>query len=146
MTTGAPIGPKGVPTGDISDLGFRQDEGRIVFTTSPSTSRTDVFIADVDDLVEAVAVHFQGEGGVTIPANLYRPKNTSFDAAASVIEYRFGAAEADSGWPSCTGRCRWKWAAPGGLAGAGAGPESRKPHGWRPWGLVSIRASRPGVR
>ena len=52
MTTGAPIGPKGVPTGDISDLGFRQDEGRIVFTTSPSTSRTDVFIADVDDLVE----------------------------------------------------------------------------------------------
>jgi len=76
--------------GDISDLGFRQDEGRIVFTTSPSTSPTDVFIADVDDLVETVVVHSQRGGGVTIPANLYCPKNTSFDAAASVIEYCSG--------------------------------------------------------
>jgi dipeptidyl aminopeptidase/acylaminoacyl peptidase len=33
-----------------------------------------------EDLVEAVVVHFQGEGGVTIPANLYRPKGASADA------------------------------------------------------------------
>ncbi|WP_313413026.1 hypothetical protein, partial [Brevundimonas sp.] len=53
----------------------------------------------MDDLVEAVVVHFQRGGGVTIPANLYRPKNTSFDAAASLVEYCCGAAEADSGQP-----------------------------------------------
>ena len=98
VTTGAPIALKGVPAGDIGAVRFRQDEGQIVFTVSSSTSPADVFIADLstgetrrltqalnpaikeDDLVEAIVVHFQGEGGVTIPANLYRPKGASADA------------------------------------------------------------------
>lgn len=98
MTTGAPIALRDVPAGDIGAVRFRPDEGRIVFTVSSSTSPTDVFIADLttgetrrlthalnpamreDDLVEAVVVHFHGEGGVTIPANLYRPKGASADA------------------------------------------------------------------
>lgn len=38
-----------------------------------------------DDLVEAVVVHYQGEGGVTIPANLYRPKGASAAAPAAGV-------------------------------------------------------------
>ncbi|WP_313472599.1 S9 family peptidase [Brevundimonas sp.] len=103
MTTGAPIALKGVPAGDIGAVRFRADEGRIVFTVSSSTSPADVFIADLttgetrrltqalnpamqeDDLVEAVVVHYQGEGGVTIPANLYRPKGASAAAPAAGV-------------------------------------------------------------
>lgn len=95
MKTGAPIILKDVPTGDIGAVRFRADEKQVAFTVSSSTSPADVFVADLksgktrrltralnpamkeSDLVEAVVVRYQGEGGVTIPANLYRPKGAT---------------------------------------------------------------------
>jgi len=103
MTTGAPIVLKGVPAGDIGAVRFRQDEEQVAFTVSSSTSPADVFVADLttgetrklthalspamkaDDLVDAVVVHYQGEGGVTIPANLYRPKGASASVPAAGV-------------------------------------------------------------
>lgn len=95
MKTGAPILLKDVPAGDIGAVRFRADERQVAFTVSSSTSPADVFVADLksgkirrltralnpaikeSDLVEAVVVRYQGEGGVTIPANLYRPKGAT---------------------------------------------------------------------
>ncbi|MFN6980931.1 MAG: S9 family peptidase [Brevundimonas sp.] len=104
MTTGAPIILKGVPAGDIGAVRFRKDEAQVAFTVSSSTSPADVFVADLttgearrlthalspamkaDDLVEAEVVNYQGEDGVTIPANLYRPKGaTALAPAAGVV-------------------------------------------------------------
>ncbi|OYX03220.1 MAG: S9 family peptidase [Caulobacter vibrioides] len=98
MKTGAPIVLKDIPIGDIGAVRFREDEKQVAFTVSSSTSPADVFVADLktgktrrltralnpamkeSDLVEAVVIRYQGEAGVTIPANLYRPKGATASA------------------------------------------------------------------
>ena len=103
MKTGRPLVLKDVPTGDIGAVRFRTDEKQVAFTVSSSTSPADVFVADLatgktrrltralnpamkeSDLVEAVVVRYQGEGGVTIPANLYRPKGAAASAPVPAV-------------------------------------------------------------
>lgn len=103
MTTRAPVALVGVPVGDIGAVRFTDDERRIAFTVSSSTSPTDVFVADLasgrtrrlthalnpaireDNLVEPVVVRYEGEGGVMIPANLYRPNGASAAAPAPAV-------------------------------------------------------------
>lgn len=94
-TTDQPVALTGLPDGDVGQVRFSQDETRIAFTVSSDTSPADVFVADLatgqarrlthalnpaideSDLVEAVIVRYPGEGGVMIPAVLYRPKGAS---------------------------------------------------------------------
>lgn len=102
-TTGQPVVLTGVPTGDIGAVRFQEDERRMAFTVSSSTSPADVFVADLTtgetrrlthalnpamnegDLVEAVVVRYEGEGGVMIPANLYRPRGASAATPAPAV-------------------------------------------------------------
>ncbi|ATC32160.1 S9 family peptidase [Caulobacter vibrioides] len=108
VKTGAPITLKDIPIGDIGAVRFRADEKQVAFTVSSSTSPADVFVADLksgktrrltralnpamkeSDLVEAVVIRYQGEGGVTIPANLYRPKGATASAPAPGVVMAHG--------------------------------------------------------
>lgn len=94
-TTGQPVALTGLPDGDIASVRFSTDERRIAFTLSSDTSPNDVFVADLttgqtqrlttalnpaideDQLVEATIVRYAGEGGVMVPAVLYRPRGAS---------------------------------------------------------------------
>ena len=94
-TTGRPATLNGLPDGDIGNVRFNADESRIAFTVSSDTSPNDVFVGDLatgqtrrlttalnpaideDVLVEATIVRYPGEGGVMIPAVLYRPAGAS---------------------------------------------------------------------
>ena len=93
--SGRPLALKGVPAGDIGGVRFSKDERQVAFTVASDTSPSDIFVADLatgqarrlttalnpaikeSDLVEATVVRYQGEGGVQIPAILYRPKGAS---------------------------------------------------------------------
>lgn len=94
-TTSQPVAMTGLPDGDIGNVRFSEDEKTIAFTVSSDTSPADVFVADlttgeakrlthalnpaIDEnaLVEATIVRYPGEGGVMIPAVLYKPKGAS---------------------------------------------------------------------
>ncbi|GAW39663.1 Prolyl tripeptidyl peptidase precursor [Brevundimonas sp. SH203] len=94
-TTGRPVTLTGLPDGDIGAIRFNKDESRIAFTVSSDTSPGDVFVGDlttgqtrrlttalnpaIDEnvLVEATIVRYPGEGGVMVPAVLYRPIGAS---------------------------------------------------------------------
>lgn len=94
-TTGRAVALAGVPEGDIGAVRFSDDERRMAFTVASDTSPNDIFVADLttgqarrlttalnpamreDDLVEATVVRYRGEGGVMIPAVLYRPHGAS---------------------------------------------------------------------
>lgn len=85
----------GLPDGDIGGVRFSPDETRVAFTVASDTSPSDVFVADLadgkarrlttalnpaiseTDLVEATIVRYEGEGGVQVPAVLYKPKGAS---------------------------------------------------------------------
>lgn len=93
--TDRPVALTGLPDGDIGSVRFNDDESRLAFTVASDTSPSDVFVADlatgratrlthalnpaIDEanLVEATVVRYPGEGGVMIPAVLYRPKDAS---------------------------------------------------------------------
>ena len=94
-TTNQPVALTGLPDGDIGQIRFNGDESRVAFTVSSDTSPNDVFVADLatgqtrrlthalnpaiqeDVLVEASIVRYPGEGGVMVPAVLYRPHGAS---------------------------------------------------------------------
>lgn len=102
-TTGQPVAMTGLPDGDIGNVRFSEDEKTIAFTVSSDTSPADVFVADlttgeakrlthalnpaIDEnaLVEATIVRYPGEGGVIIPAVLYKPKGASAANPAPAI-------------------------------------------------------------
>ena len=102
-TTNRPVTLTGLPDGDIGSVRFNADESRIAFTVSSDTSPSDVFVADLatgqarrlttalnpaideDVLVEATIVRYPGEGGVMIPAVLYRPRGASAANPAPAI-------------------------------------------------------------
>jgi dipeptidyl aminopeptidase/acylaminoacyl peptidase len=102
-TTGQPVALTGLPDGDIGNVRFSDDEKTIAFTVSSDTSPADVFVADlatgrttrlthalnpaIDEnaLVEATIVRYLGEGGVMIPAVLYKPKGASAAHPAPAI-------------------------------------------------------------
>ena len=93
--SGKPLQLSGLPDGDIGPLRFSQDETRVAFTVASDTSPADIFVADLadgkarrlttalnpaikeSDLVEAGIVRYPGQGGVEIPAVLYRPRGAS---------------------------------------------------------------------
>ncbi len=90
-----PLAFTGLPDGDIGGVRFSPDESRVAFTVASDTSPSDVFVADLadgkarrlttalnpaireSDLVEATIVRYAGEGGVQVPAVLYRPRGAS---------------------------------------------------------------------
>jgi len=102
-TTDRPVALTGLPDGDIGSVRFSDDEKTIAFTVSSDTSPADVFVADlttgqarrlthalnpaIDEnaLVEATIVRYPGEGGVMIPAVLYKPKGASAANPAPAI-------------------------------------------------------------
>ena len=102
-TTGRPVTLNGLPDGDIGNIRFNADESRIAFTVSSDTSPNDVFVGDLatgqtrrlttalnpaideDVLVEATIVRYPGEGGVMVPAVLYRPAGASAANPAPAI-------------------------------------------------------------
>jgi dipeptidyl aminopeptidase/acylaminoacyl peptidase len=102
-TTGQPVALTGLPDGDIGQIRFNTDESRVAFTVSSDTSPNDVFVADLatgrtnrlthalnpaineDVLVEATIVRYPGEGGVMVPAVLYRPHGASAANPAPAI-------------------------------------------------------------
>ena len=102
-TTNRPVALTGLPDGDIGNVRFSDNETRIAFTVSSDTSPADVFVADlatgratrlthalnpaIDEnaLVEATIVRYPAEGGVMIPAVLYRPKGASAAHPAPAI-------------------------------------------------------------
>ena len=91
----APVRLTGLPQGDITGVRFDPGAGLAAFTVVSDTSPADVFVADLStgqarrlthalnpaiqesDLVEATIVRYPGEGGVMVPAVLYRPKGAS---------------------------------------------------------------------
>ncbi len=93
--SGKPLELSGLPDGDIGPVRFSQDETRVAFTVASDTSPADIFVADLadgkarrlstalnpaikeSDLVEASIVRYPGQGGLEIPAVLYRPKGAS---------------------------------------------------------------------
>lgn len=93
--TRAPVRLTGLPQGDITGVRFDPGADLAAFTVVSDTSPADVFIADLStgqarrltsalnpaikesDLVEATIVRYPGEGGVMVPAVLYRPKGAS---------------------------------------------------------------------
>lgn len=93
--SGQTVRLSGAPAGDLGGVRFNKDETRIAFTVTSDTSPTDLFVADLSDgrarrlttalnpaiqesnLVEATIVRYPGEGGVMVPAVLYRPKGAS---------------------------------------------------------------------
>ncbi|WP_313045870.1 S9 family peptidase, partial [Brevundimonas sp.] len=93
--TRAPIRLTGLPQGDITGVRFDPGADLAAFTVVSDTSPADVFVADLstgqarrlthalnpaikeNDLVEATIVRYPGEGGVMVPAVLYRPKGAS---------------------------------------------------------------------
>ena len=102
-TTNQPVALSGLPDGDIGNVRFSEDEKTIAFTVSSDTSPADVFVADLttgqarrlthalnpaineDVLVEATIVRYPGEGGVMIPAVLYKPRGASTAHPAPAI-------------------------------------------------------------
>ncbi|MFA4898793.1 MAG: S9 family peptidase [Brevundimonas sp.] len=102
-TTSQPVALTGLPDGDIGNVRFSEDEKTVAFTVSSDTSPADVFVADlmtgeakrlthalnpaIDEnaLVEATIVRYPGEGGVMIPAVLYKPKGASAANPAPAI-------------------------------------------------------------
>ncbi|MDQ1193185.1 dipeptidyl aminopeptidase/acylaminoacyl peptidase [Brevundimonas vesicularis] len=102
-TTSQPVAMTGLPDGDIGNVRFSDDEKTIAFTVSSDTSPADVFVADlttgqarrlthalnpaIDEnaLVEATIVRYPCEGGVMIPAVLYKPKGASAANPAPAI-------------------------------------------------------------
>jgi len=102
-TTDQPVALNGLPEGNIASVRFNPDESRIAFTLSSDTSPNDVFVADLgtgearrlttalnpaideDQLVEATIVRYAGEGGVMVPAVLYRPRGASADNPVPAI-------------------------------------------------------------
>lgn len=93
--TRAPVRLTGLPQGDITGVRFDPGADMAAFTVVSDTSPADVFVADLStgqarrltsalnpaikesDLVEATIVRYPGEGGVQVPAVLYRPKGAS---------------------------------------------------------------------
>ena len=102
-TANRPVALSGLPDGDIGNVRFSEDEKTIAFTVSSDTSPSDIFVADLttgqarrlthalnpaineDVLVEATIVRYPGEGGVMIPAVLYKPKGASAAHPAPAI-------------------------------------------------------------
>lgn len=102
-TMSRPVALTGLPDGDIGNVRFSEDEKTIAFTVSSDTSPSDIFVADLttgqarrlthalnpaineDVLVEATIVRYPGEGGVMIPAVLYKPKGASAAHPAPAI-------------------------------------------------------------
>ena len=94
-TTDRPVQLTGIPEGDVGAVRFSPNEDRIAFTVLSDTSPSDIFTASLSDgvatrlttalnaqidedvLVEATVVRYPGEGGVMIPAILYRPNGAS---------------------------------------------------------------------
>jgi dipeptidyl aminopeptidase/acylaminoacyl peptidase len=93
--TRAPVRLTGLPQGDMTGVRFDPGADLAAFTVVSDTSPADVFVADLStgqarrltsalnpaikesDLVEATIVRYPGEGGVMVPAVLYRPKGAS---------------------------------------------------------------------
>ena len=93
--TRAPVRLTGLPQGDITGVRFDPGADLAAFTVVSDTSPADVFVADLatgkarrltsalnpaikeSDLVEATIVRYPGEGGVMVPAVLYRPRGAS---------------------------------------------------------------------
>ncbi|MDO9608500.1 MAG: S9 family peptidase [Brevundimonas sp.] len=102
-TASRPVALTGLPDGDIGNVRFSEDEKTIAFTVSSDTSPADIFVADlttgqarrlthalnpaIDEavLVEATIVRYPGEGGVMIPAVLYKPRGASAAHPAPAI-------------------------------------------------------------
>lgn len=102
-STNQPVALTGIPDGDVGAVRFNRDESRIAFTVASDTSPADVFVADLAtgqtrrlttalnpeineaDLVEATIVRYPAEGGVIIPAVLYRPHGASAANPAPAI-------------------------------------------------------------
>jgi len=102
-TADRPVALSGLPDGDIGNVRFSEDENTIAFTVSSDTSPSDIFVADLttgqarrlthalnpaineDVLVEATIVRYPGEGGVMIPAVLYKPRGASAAHPAPAI-------------------------------------------------------------
>ncbi len=106
--SGKPVVFTGLPDGDIGGVRFSPDERHVAFTVASDTSPSDVFVADLADgkarrlttalnpaikeadLVEASIVRYPGEGGVDIPAVLYRPKGASAENPVPAIVFVHG--------------------------------------------------------
>jgi dipeptidyl aminopeptidase/acylaminoacyl peptidase len=106
--TGRPLKLTGVPAGDLGSIRFARDEARMAFTVASDTSPRDVFVADLktgtarrlttalnpaireSDLVDGTVVRYPGEGGVQVPAILYKPKGASASARVPAIVYVHG--------------------------------------------------------
>ncbi len=107
-TTDTPVALTGIPDGDVGAVRFSPTEDRIAFTVLSDTSPSDIFTASLSDgvatrlttalnpeidedvLVEATVVRYPGEGGVMVPAILYRPNGASADHPVPAIVYVHG--------------------------------------------------------
>lgn len=106
--SGQPLELSGLPAGDIGPMRFSQDETQVAFTVASDTSPADVFVANLadgqarrlttalnpaikeSDLVEASIVRYPAEGGVEIPAVLYRPKGASAENPVPAVVFVHG--------------------------------------------------------
>ncbi len=102
-TTGRPVTLNGIPAGDLGQIDFDANEGRIAFTVASDTSPRDIYVADlatgqarrlthalnpaIDEaqLVEASVARFASYDGLQVPGILYRPRGASAAAPVPAI-------------------------------------------------------------
>ena len=108
MQTNQPVRFSGLPAGDVGGVRFSQDETLVAFTVASDTSPSDIFVAPLadgkarrlttalnpaikeSDLVQTTIVRYEGEGGVQVPAVLYRPKGASADKPVPAVVFVHG--------------------------------------------------------
>ena len=107
-STSRAVALSGVPAGSLGQVRFSPDERTVSFRVSSDTSPGDVFTADLStgvarrltntlnpaidesQLVEATIVRYRAEGGIDIPAVLYRPRGASAANPAPAIVMAHG--------------------------------------------------------
>ena len=106
--TNQPVVFTGLPDGDVGGVRFSPDEQTVAFTVVSDTSPSDIFVASLADrqarrlthalnpaidenqLVEATIVRYEGEGGVQVPAVLYRPRGASAEHPVPAVVFVHG--------------------------------------------------------
>lgn len=103
MESGESVELDGLPDGNIGQVRFDEDEGRIAFNLSSDTSPADIYTANLETgetsrlttalneaideshLVTASIARFESYDGVEIPGVLYRPHGSSADNPAPAV-------------------------------------------------------------
>ncbi|MGB6230244.1 MAG: S9 family peptidase [Litorimonas sp.] len=106
--TGQTVTLNDVPDGEIRNVRFDENEGRIAFIVNADRSPSNIHVADLstgdhvaltdtlnpeidaDMLVDGKVVRFESYDGLKIPGNLYRPKGASADAPVPALVWVHG--------------------------------------------------------